>query len=80
MPEVLGKEFYELHLPQFLAQRVLLLASQEAIFIKPQFSSHEKLKPTSSNRSFSLVISGWGERELGVVCCMFTMAVKIYLV
>ena len=43
MPKVLRKKFYELYLLQFLIQRVLLLASQEVVFIKPQFSSHEIL-------------------------------------
>ena len=42
MPEVLGKKIYELHPLHILVQKVLLLASQKAIFIKPQFFSHEK--------------------------------------
>ena len=41
MLEVLGKNFYELHLFHFLVQRVLLLASDEAIFIKPNFLNME---------------------------------------
>ena len=45
IPEVLGKKFYELQLLHVLVQRVLLLANEEAIFIKPQVSSHEKISP-----------------------------------
>ena len=52
---------YILHLLHFLGQRVLFLASQEAIFFKPQFFHMKKQVPTKSNRSFRFVISGEGE-------------------
>ena len=42
--EILGiKKLYELHLLHFLIQRVLLLASQEDIFIRTQYFSYRKV-------------------------------------
>ena len=35
---------YYIYLLHFYVQRVFILATQEAIFIKPQFSSHKKIK------------------------------------
>ena len=35
---------YYIYLLHFYVQRVFILATQEAIFIKPQFSSHTKIK------------------------------------
>ena len=56
---------YYIYLLHFYVQRVFILATQEAIFIKPQFSSHKKIKCL-------LIVTGGGvgrEGELGVVIC-----------
>ena len=58
---------YILHLLHFLIQMVLLLASQEAIFIKPQVLSNKKLSANWKWQvlCFGLIVSGVGSGGVG---------------
>ena len=55
---------YILHLLHFLVQRVLLLASQEAIFIKPHFFSHKKLSANSKLGKVELRVVLYGRQNV----------------
>ena len=78
MPKVLGKRLYELYLLHFPVQKLFLLASQEAIFIKPQFFS-QKNKYQLKVAVPLICSSVEGEGGVGVAGELFDLAVKIHL-
>ena len=71
MSEVLGKKVPRTTSVKLLVQRIFLLASQEAIFNKPQFFSYKnQLRLTGPSVRSSVE---WGEGELG----LFSLVVKM---